>query len=64
MYAVICMAVDVFLVLQLYVSYHRLYAAILSVIMIVIVLTGFELWFYNRLKKRLTRNHSHWLLGK
>lgn len=63
MYVVACMAMDVFLVLQLYVWNRSLYAAILSV-MIVIALTGFELWSYIRFKKRLTRNDSHCLLRK
>ena len=63
MYAVACMAVDVFLVLQFYVSYHGLYAASLSVT-IAVVLTVFELWAYNRLKKRLARNNSQWMLSK
>ena len=63
MYVVACMAADVFRGLQLYIWNHSLYTAILSV-MIVIALTGFELWSYIRFKKRLAKNDSHWLLRK
>jgi hypothetical protein len=47
MYAVACLAVDIFVVLQLYVSFRRPIVAILSVLL-VMVLTAFELWAYNR----------------
>lgn len=54
MYAVACLAVDIFVVLQLYVSFPRPIVVILSVLLI-IVLTAFELWTYNRFKMRLMK---------